>query len=285
MVVGQFTILVAALFWASKTIAQEILQVPGLKVGDSILFVYTGNDLSRVTLSVEDGTGSKGLHLEFRHNEGCKGNPPQLLFTTKTNGKFDSINRKIVNLKELGNFMMWNVTASTDGYLIHQLFNEEVSYKFDYHSPHKLSDVNTIRLYAHPGCGEESSKFNSFLVFVHTVEKFSKITIRARRMDDNGFPAIELRNADMNTGYVEFMVEEKKIWIDTGAAEKAKTELHNPLTPETYVDFTVQHIDGDQYKVIASVDDQVIEQLATISVKHINIVLGFKEIEKLEVIE
>ncbi len=147
------------------------LSVPRFEVGWALVFLYTGNGLSRVTLSIEDSIG-KSLDMQLRHNEGCTGNPPQLLLNTETNGRVDT---EIVEFPKLRSSLWWTVTAQETGWLIEQL-DTRFSRTFNYHPSHQLSDVSTIEIRDEEGC-EVDTGFNVLLKFREEVRmvEYSKV--------------------------------------------------------------------------------------------------------------
>ena len=152
--------------------SKPLILVPGLLVGSRISFTYTGTEFSRVILSVDDSIG-KILQLALRINEGCKGNPPIVLMNTYTNGKFDknTVTNELPWLKERNT---WYVTAEEDGFLIEGegKNDEQYSYKFPYTSPHKLSDIRKIKMYATKGCGVGGE--TNFISYIQLSQKLPK---------------------------------------------------------------------------------------------------------------
>lgn len=275
-------------FWVSATVVlgdNGVLQVPGLKVGASILFGYGGNNFSRVILSVEDGPNSRALQFALRHNERCRGDPSYLLFTTKTNGRWDTSKREIVQFAELqnGNDYYWNITIQEHSFLIGYYENEELrmEHEFDYRAQHPISDIKKIKLYAHPGCGVESTNFQPYLALRQGVQTFSKVTIRARRPGIFGNVINIQKRLYENIGAT--IAYPDRVLLYSSDSSETSMNLNTDFTPETYIEFTVQHIDGDQYELTSSVDDQVIQSPTTINVGKINFLIGFMEIEKLEI--
>ena len=181
--------------------SNPVIEVPGLLIGSQISFKYTGNELSRVTLSIDDSIG-KILHFELRINEGCKGNSPGILMNTNTNGEFDEniVTNELPWLKEQNN---WYVTAEEDGFLIEgegKNDDEQYSYKFPYISPHELSDVHRIRLYAARGCGEETN----FIGYVELSQKiprgFTKVLFEGEKSTSKPF-AVYIENGEQTANF------------------------------------------------------------------------------------
>ena len=169
--------------------SKPVIEVPGLLIGSRIAFTYNGTDLSRVTLSIEDTIG-KILHFALRPNEGCKGNPPEILFNTYTDGKFDK--STIINLPWLDEGNYWFITAEEDGFLIEgrggPMYEEKYSHKFSYISPHKLSDIRKIRMYAGKGCGVGKTNFVGYLHLSQIIPKgFTKVLFEGVRPTDTPF--------------------------------------------------------------------------------------------------
>ena len=184
--------------------SNPIIEVPGLLIGSQISFTHSGNDLSRVTLSIDDSIG-KILHFELRINEGCKGNSPGILMNTNTNGEFDEniVTNKLPWLKEQNN---WYVTAEEDGFLIEgegKNADEQYSYKFPYISPHELSDIHRIRFYAAKGCGEETN----FIGYVELSQKIPRGFTKVLFVGDNSTSCIpfEVALQSGSTGYFSAM--------------------------------------------------------------------------------
>ena len=175
-------------------------------VGSRIVFTYKGNDRSRVTLSIEDTIG-KILHFDLRHNKECKGNPPQILFNTYTDGKFDE-NEVISELPWLDQGNYWFITAEEDGFLIEgrggPRYEEKYSHKFRYISPHKLSDIRKIWMYADEGCGVGETDFVAYVQLSQVIPKgFTKVLFEGVRPTDTPF----MSSIESGEQIVEFFTE------------------------------------------------------------------------------
>ena len=172
-------------------------------------------------------SNSKWLHFALHHNEGCKDNSPQLVFNTKTNGKFDT--PEIENVTEILNGYSykytWSVSAEEDGYLIEQ-YRTSFSYKFKYRSLHQLSDVEVVKLYALSGCGGSTDvspeSWTWILKSNHRGEKSLWVF--------TCFYFINFIEANMPTGY-EVDVYTDAVRIVNGIGEK--NHLNNPVTSDT----------------------------------------------------
>ena len=142
-------------------------------MGSIIHFFFFGTDLARVTLSVEDDIG-KSLHFEMRLNEGCKGDPPQLLFNTKENGVFGK--GEAVDIELAYPYISFDVSLKQDGYLIETY---DFSHTFAYRPPHQLSEIRKVKLYTDQGCSENAHFLASSLSLKHKfTNSFSKIEIQ-----------------------------------------------------------------------------------------------------------
>ena len=239
----------------------QTLSVPGLQVGTNIFFFYEGKDLARVTLSIEDNIG-KSLHFELRHNEGCKGDPPQLLFNTKENGVYGTP-RDLVDVTEIRNGAtnFWIITAEENGYLIEQP-SSSISHTFAYRSPHQLSDISKVKLYANQGCGE-SKNFEGWLLAGYEFSSFSKFEIQGNRLlEYNGRSSLAYFDL---SDYHYFMIDKTLTgltstvrgdsgWLNNFCAVDSPT----PLTEKTIYGIILEYsAEENEYSLTLSIDDAV----------------------------
>ena len=197
--------------------------------------------------------------MELRHNEGCKGKPPQLLFNTKTNGRFDS-GREIVDVAELPARAEWTVTAQETGWLIEQK-EVGISHTFNYHPSHQLSDISVVRLYAaREGCGVDDTGFMGEVSIEQKVPEFSKITVQAgcsNRLYSTGI-VFSIDNVYSGVSLYDTTV----IYFGPGGVF-GNFILDDPVTEDTTVTAVLEHIEGDQYQFSGIVGDKTFNTLLT----------------------
>ena len=240
----------------------ETLNVPGLQVGSEIFFMYFGTDLARVTLSIEDDIG-ESLHFELRHNEGCKGDPPQLLFNsfTEENGVHGTP-RDLVDVTEIrtGLINIWTITAEEEGYLIEQMGSSKFSHTFAYRPPHQLSDIRKVKLYADQGCGE-SKNFEGLMVLAHEFSSFSKIEIQGNRLLE--FFGHSLAYFDL-PGHHNFQIDTTFTGLTSTVKGNRRVEHFctvdspTPLSEKTIYGIILEYsAEESEYSLTLSIDDAV----------------------------
>ncbi len=195
--------------------------------------------------------------MELRHNERCKGKPPQLLFTTKTKGRWDR--GQFGDVAELPIRAEWTVTAQETGWLIEQK-EFGISHTFNYRRSHQLSDIYRVRLYAHKGCGVDDTGFTGEVSIAQKVPEFSKITVQAGCSNQLYSTGIFFSIDNVHSGVSLYGTT--VIYFGPGGVY-GKFVLDDPVTEDTTVTAVLEHIEGDQYQFSGIVGDKTFNALLT----------------------
>ena len=236
---------------------EQLVLSNGLNEGVQIPFYYYGSNLARVTLSIEDSIG-KGLHFELRHNEKCKGNPPELRLNTYENGKYGK--REVVKLTEIEDGSTWTVTVQKEGYFIEQP-ELGVSYLFAYRPPHKLSDITKVKLYADDGCGSEKD-FSGVLKLYQEFPEFSKIEVVGSNSDMRSGNAVYVKFSESSIYRVLLYAFNRKLYAKVYSEGNTRygtkvcyKRLSTSVTPATKLGMVLEYHD-DTYWLTLSAGDQ-----------------------------